>query len=155
MPPPVVPRLSISTPQEGYRTVSRGTGLSFEDLATMQQDRSIPTATLIGARTSGKTTFLAMLFYRFLRNHEGFNGHYFMDSESFLGLNEKLHNADIRSRLFSVQMPRSSLEEDPVFHFKTKDTKDKVHECIWIDIPGESMEQRLSNLSKCILAQKL
>lgn len=131
-------------PREEYRTVDQGRGLSLENIATMQMDRYIPTASIVGAGTSGKTTFLAVLFYQFLRNYNGFDGHYFMDSDSFLALNEKLHYADIKSKSNSVQMPRSSLQEEPAFHFKTKDKKNQTHECIWVDIPGELMEQRLS-----------
>jgi hypothetical protein len=67
-----------------------------------------------------------------------------MDSESFLALNQKLHYADIKSKQQTVKMPRTSLEEEPAFHFKTRDTTNKIHECLWIDIPGEAMEQSLS-----------
>ncbi len=53
-----------------------------------------------------------------------------MDSASFLALNEKLHYADIKSNSLSVDMPRTSLEEEPVFHYKTKDKKGSIHECL-------------------------
>jgi len=134
-------------PKEEFRRVSPGTGLSLENLATMLLDRDIPTAAVIGAGASGKTTFLAMLFHRFLRHSDGFSGYRFMDSQSFLALNEKLHYADMRSRSTSVQMPRTSLEEEPVFHFKTKDKSDQSYECLWIDIPGEAMKQGLSKVT--------
>lgn len=131
-------------PKEEFQTVRTGQGLSLEDVATMLQDRKIPTASVIGAGKSGKTTFLAMLFHRFLRTHEGFNNQFFMDSETFLGLNQKLHYADIKSKNYTVQMPRTSLDEEPVFHFKTKNKDGSEHECLWIDIPGEALEHRLS-----------
>ena len=143
----VIQKPEAPKPREKYRTVNPGRGLSLEDIATIQLDRDIPTAAIIGTISSGKTTFLAMLFYRFLRNHNGFEGHYFMDSDSFLALNEKLHYADIKSKLISVQMPRTSLSEEPALHFKTKDDKRQIRECIWIDIAGELMEQRLSKVA--------
>lgn len=130
--------------RDEYRKVDLSGALSLEAVATMLQDRRIPTASLIGAGTCGKTTFLAVLFYQFLKSHLGFVGHKFMDSDSFLALNEKLHYADIKSNSPSVNMPRTSLEEEIAFHFKTKNKKDEIHECIFVDIPGEFMEQRLS-----------
>ena len=131
-------------PKEEYRIVTPGKGLSLEDVATFRQEQIVPTVSIIGASASGKTTFLAMLFHRFLRSHEGFDNYSFMDSETFLALNEKLHYAEIKSKTLSVQMPRTSLEEEPAFHFKTKNAESKICESLWIDIPGEVMEQRLS-----------
>ena len=135
---------SAPEPRDEYRRVDLGRALSLEAVASMLQDREIPTASLIGASTCGKTTFLAVLFYQFLKSHSGFNGHSFMDSDSFLALNEKLHYADIKSKSSSVNMPRTSLEEETAFHFKTREKSGEIRECIFIDIPGELMEQRLS-----------
>ena len=138
----------ISQPktQEELLVVSPGNTLSLEGMATILQDRQVPTASIIGATASGKTTFLAMLFYRFLKSYKGFNNHLFMDSDTFLGLNQKLHYAVIKSGKHATKanMPRTSLTEEPVFHFKTKDKDNVEHECLWVDIPGEDMEQLLS-----------
>ena len=130
---------------EEHNSVNPGKGLSLEDVATFLQEQIAPTVSIIGASASGKTTFLAMLFHRFLRSHEGFNNYSFMDSETFLALNQKLHYAEIKSKQLLVQMPRSSLQEEPAFHFKTKNAEDKAGDSLWIDIPGEAMEQWLSN----------
>ena len=134
----------VDAVRKEFDTVNTGFGLSLADVATIQQDRKVPTGSLIGTIGSGKTTFLAMLFHRFFRNHKGFDGHIFMDSETFLGLNRKLHYADIKSKKRTVQMPRTSLEEEAAFHFATKDKSGVVHESIWIDIPGEAFDQRFS-----------
>ena len=142
----VEPKATVS-PEE-YRNVTSGKGFSIEDVATFLQEQSVPTVSIIGAGASGKTTFLAMLFYRFLRSYEGFNNYSFMDSKTFLALNEKLHDAEIKSQQLSVQMPRTSLQEDTAFHFKTKNSEGKIYESLWIDIPGEVMEQWLSKGTK-------
>ena len=113
--------IAETKPREEFHTVNQRPSLSLDGMVTMLLDRKIPTANIIGADKSGKTTFLAMLFHRFIRVHKGFNGHLFMDSETFLGLNEKLHYAVIKSNNTNMNMPRSSLQEEPVFHFKTKD----------------------------------
>lgn len=130
---------------ESYRTLDRGVGLTFEEIATMQQEHGgAPTAGLIGARGSGKTTFLAMLYHKFLSRHSGFRGHRFMDSASFLALNQRLHYADKKAQRQQVKMPRTSLEEEPGFHLQTKNAEGDVRHSYWIDIPGEDLEQFLS-----------
>lgn len=136
--------LPDSPEQESYRDVDRGDALSLESVATLHQEELLPTAALIGAPKSGKTTFLAMLFREFLASSKGFRGHRFMDSRTFLALNKRLHYADKRAKRQEVAMPRSSLEEEPAFHFKTKDETASVRECLWIDVPGDTLVHNLS-----------
>lgn len=135
-------------PREATRSINLGAGLTLGDVSRISLDRDINTVSIVGAGHSGKTTFVAMLFYQFLKSHSGFKGYRFMDSESFLALNQKWHFADIRSQSKpddpAVSMPRSSLDEDPVFHFKTMATDGATRETLWIDIPGEAMEEMLS-----------
>ncbi len=130
--------------KEEYRSVDPGNGLSLDDIATIHQDRRIPTVSIIGSGESGKTTFLGVLFHRFMRTAEGFNGHLFMDSLSFLALNKKYHYADVKAQSETVQMPRTSFDEEPGYHFQTKNSEGEVCESVWIDLPGEVMLHSLS-----------
>lgn len=129
-----------SIKKEEFLTIPQGIGLSLVQADALLKKRKINTVSMIGAIGSGKTTFLAVLFHRFFRDYNGFNNHYFMDTETILGLNRKLHFAVLKSGNSSVQMPRTSSHEEPVFHFKTKDHNGKINENFWFDIPGDSME---------------
>ena len=136
---------SYKNKTEEYRAVEVGNVLSFETIATILSDRKMPVVSIAGKAYSGKTTFIAVLFQRFMRQYRGFGGYQFVDSESFVALNQKYHYATAGSKTKAVGMPRSSTHEDDYgYHFKTMGPDENFHESIWLDLPGELFDQRLS-----------
>lgn len=129
---------------EEYSSLKNFSAMSLSEVATFLQEKSAATISLIGPSSSGKTTFLAVLFHRFCAHYDGFDGHRFKDSETFLALNEKLFYAGIKPKNPDAKMPRSSLDENPVFHFETISMDGTQHSSLWIDIPGEALEHGLS-----------